>query len=67
MQRPTEKFNFDFDKVIISNTDELQKFCYKLENEDKSFVMADRIYIRLTGILLTFQRVTKNGIRIIVK
>lgn len=37
-------WNEDIDKVIISNTDELQKFCYKLENEDESFVMADRIY-----------------------
>lgn len=36
-------WNEDIDKVIISNTDELQKFCYKLENEDESFVMADRI------------------------
>lgn len=34
----------DIDKVIISNTDELQKFCTKLENEDESYVMADRLY-----------------------
>lgn len=37
-------WNEDIDKVIISNTDELQKFCYKLENEDESYVMVDRIY-----------------------
>lgn len=34
----------DIDKVIISNTDQLQKFCIKLENEDESYVMADRLY-----------------------
>ena len=34
----------DIDEVIISNTDELQKFCIKLENEDESYVMADRLY-----------------------
>lgn len=34
----------DIDKVIISNTDELKKFCDKLENEDESYVMVDRIY-----------------------
>lgn len=33
----------DIDKVIIPNTDELQKFCDKLENEDESFVVVDRI------------------------
>ena len=33
----------NIDKVIISNTDELQRFCIKLENEDESFVMVDRI------------------------
>ena len=34
----------DIDKVIISNMDELQKFCYKLENEDESYAIVDRIY-----------------------
>ncbi len=34
----------DIDKVIISNTDELQKFCNKLENEEESYAMVDRIY-----------------------
>lgn len=34
----------DIDEVIISNKDELQKFCIKLENEDESYVMADRLY-----------------------
>lgn len=34
----------DIDKVIISNIDELQKFCNKLENEDESYVIPDRIY-----------------------
>ena len=36
-------WNEDIDKVIISNTDELQKFCDKLENEDESYAMVDRI------------------------
>lgn len=39
----------DIDKVIISNTDELQKFCIKLENEDESYVIADRT-IRSTAL-----------------
>ncbi|MBR2240414.1 MAG: hypothetical protein IJ890_03400 [Clostridia bacterium] len=34
----------DIDKVIISNMDELQKFCDKLENEDESYAIVDRIY-----------------------
>lgn len=34
----------DIDEVIISNTDELQKFCNKLENEDESYAIADRVY-----------------------
>ena len=34
----------DIDKVIISNMDELQKFCNKLENEDESYAIVDRIY-----------------------
>ena len=36
-------WNENIDKVIISNTDELQRFCIKLENEDESFVIVDRI------------------------
>ena len=34
----------DIDKVIISNMDELQKFCDKLENEDESYAIVERIY-----------------------
>lgn len=41
------------DKVIISNTDELQKFCVKLENEDESYAMVDRT-IRSTDLFKNY-------------
>lgn len=37
------RWNEDIDSLIISNKDELQMFCHKLENEEESYAVIDRI------------------------